>query len=125
MSENEYLVLLSSLREEGAVQAQFFVAIFSTFIVAIYAVGKRLSTLHLSLLTVSYSLFMFTSITASYVAISSITAVAASYANEYPESIVEHVLIPYLPFYNTSLLVFCWLLSIGFMLTNRRQAQKQ
>lgn len=120
MTENEYLILLSNLREEATIQSQFFVAIFSAFILVIYAVGKKLSTLYLSLLTLSYSLFIAVPILASMVAVSNIVAVAASYAREYPEAIIEHVLVPYLPFYNITLLIFCWLLSIAYMMLSRR-----
>ena len=119
MTENEYLILLSNLREEGTVQAQFFVALFSAYIVVIYAVGKDLSAHYLTLLTISYSLFMVIPITASHVAVSNIVAVAKNYALEYPDAIIEHVLIPYLPIYNVGLLVFCWLLSIAFMVSRR------
>lgn len=120
MTENEYLILLSNLREESTVQTQFFVAVFSAYILAIYAVGQKLPPLYLSLLTLSYSLFIAIPIMASRVAISNSTAVAERYAVEFPDAIVEHVLIPYLPSFNTALLTFCWLLSIAYMLTNRR-----
>jgi hypothetical protein len=120
MTENEYLILISNLREEATVQTQFFIAIFSAYILVIYAVGKKLSTLYLSLLTLSYSLFIAIPIIASRVAISNIAAIAESYAIKYPDAIVEHVLIPYLPSFSTALLIFCWCLSIAYMLTNRR-----
>lgn len=120
MTENDYLTLLSNLREESTVQLQFFVAVFSAYVLAIYAVGRKLSTLHLSFLTLSYSVFITGPILVSRVAISNSTAVAKSYAMEYPNAMVEHVLLPHLPNFNTALLVFCWLLSIVYMLTNRR-----
>jgi hypothetical protein len=120
MTENEYLILLSNLREESTIQTQFFVAIFSAYILAIYAVGQKLSPLYLCFLTLSYSLFIAIPILASRVAISNSTAVAERYAIEYPDGIVEHVLIPYLPSFNTALLIFCWLLSIAYMLVSRR-----
>lgn len=121
MTENDYLTLLSNLREEGTVQAQFFVTVFSAYILVIYAVGKKLSNLYLSLLTLTYSLFLAIPVLASNVAVSNITAVAEKYALQYPDAVIEHVLIPNLAFYNTALLIFCWLLSVGFMLSNRKQ----
>ena len=120
MTENEYLSLLSNLREEATVQIQFFVAVFSAYVLVIYVQGKKLSGLSLTLLTITYSLFITIPMLASTVAVSNISAVAASYATEHPDAIVEHVLVPMLPVYNVLLLVLCWLLSIGYMLITRR-----
>ncbi|MFK7865469.1 MAG: hypothetical protein AB8B95_14735 [Pseudohongiellaceae bacterium] len=121
MTENEYLILLSSLREEGSIQAQFFVAIFSAYILAIYTVGKELSKQYLMLLTLSYTLFIAIPALASHVAVSNIVEVAESFSQAYPDAMVEHTLVPYMPVYNSLLLVFCWLLSIIFTLTHRRE----
>ena len=120
MTENEYLSLLSNLREEATVQIQFFVAVFSAYVLVIYVQGKKLSGLSLTLLTITYSLFITVPMLACTVAVSNISAVAASYATEHPDAIVEHVLVPMLPVYNVLLLVLCWLLSIGYMLITRR-----
>ena len=122
MTENEYLSLLSNLREEATVQIQFFVAVFSAYVLVIYVQGKKLSGLSLTLLTITYSLFITIPMLASTVAVSNISAVAASYATEHPDAIVEHVLVPMLPVYNILLLVLCWLLSVGYMLITRRSA---
>lgn len=119
MTENDFLTLLSNLREEATVQAQFFVTIFSAYILVVYAVGRKISNLYLSLLTLTYTLFVAIPVIASNVAVSNITAVAERCALECPGAVIEHVLIPYLPFYNTALLIFCLLLSVAFMLTNR------
>lgn len=119
MTEYEYLNLLSTLREEGAIQSQFFVAIFSAYILAIYAVGKKLSTLSISVLTLCYTLFMVPTILSSAVSASNITAVARDYSVKYPQALVEHLVIPNLHLYYSLLLIFCWLLSVGYMMTTR------
>ena len=120
MSEFEYLDLLSNLREEATVQTQFFVAVFSAFVITIYFAGKKLSSIYLALLTVCYSLFIITPILASHVAVSQITSVAKQYASDYPNAIVEHTLIGQLPALSTILLIVCWLLSVLFMFSHRK-----
>lgn len=120
MSEVEYLNLLSNLRVEATVQTQFFVAVFSAFVVTVYFVGEKLSPRYMVLLTVCYSLFIITPILASHVAVSLITSVAHQYALDYPNAIIEHVLIGQLPVFSTALLVVCWAISIFFMLSHRK-----
>ena len=120
MSEFEYLNLLSSLRQEATVQTQFFVGVFSAFVLTTYFAGKKLSSIYLALLTVCYSLFIITPILASHVAVSQITSVAHQYASDYPNAMVEHTLIAQLPVLSTLLLLLCWLLSIFFMLSHRK-----
>lgn len=120
MSEVEYLNLLSNLRQEATVQTQFFVAVFSAFVVTVYFVGEKLSSRYMVLLAACYSLFIITPILASHVAVSQITRVARQYASDYPDAIVEHVLIAQLPVFSTSLLVLCWAISIFFMLSHRK-----
>lgn len=120
MSEFDYLDLLSSLREEATVQAQFFVAVFSAYILTVYFVGRKLSAIYITLLTICYSLFIITPILASHVAVSQITSVAHQYAADFPDAMVEHVLVAQLPAFNTTLLIVCWILSIVFMFSHRR-----
>jgi hypothetical protein len=124
MSEYEYLTLLSTLREEATIQIQFFMAVFSAYILVIYFSGKQLSLTFLSLLSITYSCFIISPIIAYHTTASNLTAVAARYALDYPEAMVEHVLVDNIANTTAALFILCWVLSVLFMISHRKSTAR-
>lgn len=120
MSEYEYLDLISTLRQESVTHQMAFFTIWSAFIVLIYFVGRKLSTLYVVPLTIIYTAFVVVTAFGFQVAMQNQYAVIGSYLAAHPSSaLVQQEAI------NVRLIILGvdvvgWVMSILFLIHRRR-----
>jgi len=124
MTEYEFITLISLLRQEAATfQWQFF-SIWSAYMLVIYFVGQRFSTLYVLILTGLYTVFVFVPTMGFLVVMENQYSLIELYLQTFPISTIIDEEPINTPLVILSLDILGWLISILFMLHMRKMPKQ-
>ncbi len=123
MTEYEYIYLISELRQETAIHAMNFFAIWSAYLLTVYIVIRNLSGLYTFLLTFIYSLFIYAPARASQASIENTYNLIDRYQMTYPQSALMEPVTNIVDILLLIVHLIAWAISILFMIHRRKSKE--